>query len=54
MRFLFALVGIAALLFLGSTEQIESDFASADFTVVDHFDVWPGLAMWRMYLIECR
>jgi SAM-dependent methyltransferase len=35
-------------------EQIESDFASADFTVVDHFDVWPGLAMWRMYLIECR
>ncbi|MCZ6711323.1 MAG: class I SAM-dependent methyltransferase [Gammaproteobacteria bacterium] len=35
-------------------DQIESDFAAADFTVVDHFDVWPRLAMWRMYLIECR
>jgi hypothetical protein len=35
-------------------DQIESDFAAAKFTVVDHFDVWPGLAMWRMYLIEWR
>jgi len=35
-------------------DEIERDFASADFNVVDHFDVWPGLAMWRMYLIEKR
>ena len=34
--------------------EIESDFTAAQFNVVDHFDVWPGLAMWRMYLIEKR
>ena len=32
--------------------EIERDFAAAGFSVVDHYDVWPRLAMWRMYLIE--
>lgn len=32
--------------------EIERDFATAGFAVVEHFDVWPRLAMWRMYLLE--
>lgn len=32
--------------------EIERDFAAADFHVVDHFDVWPRLTMWRLYLLE--
>jgi len=32
--------------------DIEEDFAAAGFGVVEHFDVWPRLTMWRMYLIE--
>ena len=34
--------------------EIEGDFAAADLQVVDHFDVWPRLTMWRMYLLEKR
>jgi len=32
--------------------DIESDFAAAGFDVVAHYDVWPRLAMWRLYLVE--
>lgn len=31
--------------------DIEADFAAAGFAVLAHYDVWPRLAMWRMYLL---
>lgn len=34
--------------------DIESDIAKAEFDIVDGFDVWPRLTMWRMYLLEKR
>jgi SAM-dependent methyltransferase len=32
--------------------EIEADFAAAGLSVVDSFDVWPRLTMWRLYLLE--
>lgn len=31
---------------------VEAEFEAAGLRVVDHFDVWPRLAMWRLYLLE--
>jgi len=32
--------------------DIESDFGAAGFSVIEHFDVWPKITMWRLYLLE--
>jgi SAM-dependent methyltransferase len=32
--------------------EVESEFRQAGFKIVDHFDVWPKLSMWRLYLLE--
>jgi SAM-dependent methyltransferase len=34
-------------------DDIEAEFRQAGFTIVDHFDVWPKLSMWRLYLLQC-
>jgi len=35
-----------------SRRAIESDFAAAGFNVLERYDAWPRLAMWRTYLLE--
>jgi len=35
-----------------SRNDIEAEFRQAGFVIVDHFDVWPKLSMWRLYLLE--
>jgi len=32
--------------------EIEAEFAQAGFSIVKHFDVWPTLSMWRLYLLQ--
>lgn len=32
--------------------EVESEFEAAGFRVVEHFDVWPRVSMWRLYLLE--
>ena len=36
-----------------SREEIETEFQEAGFVIVDYFDVWPKLSMWRLYLLRC-
>jgi SAM-dependent methyltransferase len=31
---------------------VEADFAAAGFRILRHYDVWPRLYMWRLYLLE--
>lgn len=38
--------------FVVARSQIESEFASAGFTIVDHHDFLPGYAMWRVYTLR--
>jgi SAM-dependent methyltransferase len=33
-------------------EEVEAEFAAAGFAIVRHYDVWPRIAMWRLYLLE--
>ena len=33
-------------------QKIEAEFRAAGFQVVRWFDVWPGIGMWRLYLLE--
>ncbi len=35
-----------------SRGEVEMEFKQAGFVVVDHFDVWPKLSMWRLYLLK--
>lgn len=32
--------------------EVEEEFHRAGFTVRAHYDVWPGIYMWRLYLLE--
>ena len=32
--------------------EVEREFLEAGFTIIDHYDVWPGIAMWRLYLLK--
>ncbi len=32
--------------------EVETEFRDAGFKIIDHYDVWPKLAMWRLYLLE--
>lgn len=32
--------------------EVEQEFTDAGFRIVRHYDVWPGLYMWRYYLLE--
>lgn len=34
--------------------ELESEFQQAGFSLVDWFDVWPKVSMWRLYLLELR
>jgi SAM-dependent methyltransferase len=34
-----------------SSTAIEADFAAAGLQVVRHYDVWPRISMWRVYLL---
>ncbi|MGE0624154.1 MAG: class I SAM-dependent methyltransferase [Pseudomonadales bacterium] len=31
--------------------EVEAEFASAGFRIVGHYDVWPRISMWRLYLL---
>ncbi len=33
-------------------DQIESEFIDAGFNIVDYYDVWPKISMWRLYLLQ--
>ncbi len=33
-------------------EDVEAEFRQAGLQTVRHYDVWPGLAMWRLYLLR--
>lgn len=32
--------------------EVEAEFAAAGFRTLRHYDVWPRLSMWRLYLLE--
>jgi len=32
--------------------DVEEEFHTAGFTIAQHYDVWPRLSMWRLYLLE--
>ncbi|MEQ8484351.1 MAG: class I SAM-dependent methyltransferase [Pseudomonadales bacterium] len=32
--------------------EVEAEFAAAGFRMLRHYDVWPRLSMWRLYLLE--
>jgi len=32
--------------------EVESEFVAAGCRIIRHYDVWPGLYMWRFYLLE--
>jgi SAM-dependent methyltransferase len=32
--------------------DVEAEFVEAGCRIVKHYDVWPGLSMWRFYLLE--
>jgi len=34
--------------------EVETEFQQAGLTIVDHFDVWPKISMWRLYLLKCN
>jgi SAM-dependent methyltransferase len=34
------------------TAEVEREFQNAGFRIVQHFDVWPKLSMWRLYLLQ--
>ena len=31
---------------------IEQEFSDAGYTVIKYWDMWPGLTMWRQYLLQ--
>lgn len=33
-------------------EQIEAEFAATGYNIVRHWDLWPGVTMWRQYLLQ--
>lgn len=33
-------------------EEVEAEFRNAGFRIVRHYDVWPLVYMWRLYLLE--
>lgn len=33
-------------------DDVENEFRSAGFTIVEHYDVWPKITMWRLYLLR--
>jgi len=33
---------------------IEEEFAAAGYTIIKHWDMWPGITMWRQYLLQPR
>lgn len=35
-----------------SRSDVEEEFRTAGFKIVEHYDVWPRLSMWRLYLLE--
>ena len=34
-------------------QEVEEEFLQAGFAIEKHFDVWPQLSMWRLYLLRC-
>lgn len=34
------------------SDEIEPEFLDAGFKIVDHYDVWPMISMWRLYLLQ--
>lgn len=32
--------------------EVEAEFRAAGFEIVSHYDVWPRIAMWRLYLLR--
>lgn len=32
--------------------EVEQEFADGGFRIVRYYDAWPGLAMWRLYLLD--
>ncbi|MCB1616880.1 MAG: class I SAM-dependent methyltransferase [Pseudomonadales bacterium] len=39
--------------FVLPAKQIEKEFADAGFSINTHFDFFPFLSMWRVYVLEC-
>lgn len=33
-------------------DELEAEFDVAGFQIANQYDVWPGLSMWRLYLLE--
>ncbi len=33
-------------------QEVEAEFREAGFEIVRHYDVWPKLSMWRLYLLK--
>jgi len=34
-----------------SRSEVEAEFESAGFRIIGHYDVWPRISMWRLYLL---
>lgn len=35
------------------SKDVEQEFRQAGYKIVEYFDVWPGISMWRLYLLRC-